>query len=76
MKDLEQEKVAKEFGAFIRVARELKGLKQEEVAELAGMSRSSYGHIETGVREIYLKKALKICRVLGLSLGDFEKFLG
>ena len=54
MKGLEEEKVAKEFGAFIRVAREMKGLKQEEVAELAGMSRSSYGHIETGVREIYL----------------------
>ena len=75
MKGLEQEKVAKEFGAFIREAREKKGLSQEEVAELVGVSRSYYGHIEAGIREIYLGKALKICHVLGLSMHDFEKFV-
>lgn len=75
MKGLEQEKVAKEFGAFVREAREKKGLSQEEVADLVGVCRSYYGHIESGIREIYLGKALKICYVLGLSISDFEKFL-
>lgn len=75
MKTVEKEKVAKEFGAFIREAREQRGLYQADVAEKLGVSRAYYTHIEAGNREIYFTTAINICRVLGLNLNDFTKNL-
>ncbi len=75
MKTVEKEKVTKEFGAFIREARESKGLYQADVAEQLGVSRAYYTHIEAGNREIYFTLALNICRVLDLNINDFVKYL-
>jgi transcriptional regulator with XRE-family HTH domain len=75
MKNLEQEKVTKEFGAYIREARVRKDLHQADVAAQVGISRVYYTHIEAGNREIYFALALKICRVLELSVDAFQKIL-
>lgn len=75
MKTIDKEKITKEFGAFIREAREKRGLYQADVAEQLGVSRAYYTHIEAGNREIYFTLAVNICRVLDLNIGDFMKHL-
>ncbi len=75
MNSIDKEKVAREFGAFIRKAREDRGLYQADVAEKVGVSRVYYTHIEAGNREIYFSLALNICRVLNLNINDFAKIL-
>ena len=52
MKPVNKEKVAAEFGSFVREARERKGMYQADVAEQLGITRSYYTMIESGAREI------------------------
>lgn len=75
MKITDKEKIAVEFGTFIREARERQGLLQADVAEQVGVSRSYYCFIEAGKREIYFTLALNICQVLKLNINDFMKYL-
>lgn len=75
MKTFEKEKVANEFGVFVREARERKGMTQYEIAEQLGVSRSYYTMIEAGNREIYFTLAINICAVLDLNINDFMKRL-
>ncbi len=75
MKMIEKEKIAKEFGAFIREARESKGIYQADIAEQLGVSRSYYTLIEAGNREIYFSLAINICAVLDLNINEFMKRL-
>ena len=75
MKTSPKEVIAKEFGKFIREAREEQGLYQAEIAERLGLSRSYYTLIESGEREIYFSLAFNICCVLNLDLGEFMKRL-
>ena len=75
MKMIEKEKIAKEFGAFIREARENKGIYQADIAEQLGVSRSYYTMIEAGNREIYFSLAVNICAVLGVNINEFMKRL-
>lgn len=62
-------------GAFIREARERKGLNQEDVAEMLGVSRSHYAFIESGARGLYFTRAVNICRILDLDINDLIKYL-
>ena len=71
MNGLDKDKIAQEFGMFIRTARENKGLYQADVAGRVGVSRGYYAHIEAGSRDISLTLAVKICRALDLKLDDF-----
>lgn len=71
MNGLDKDKIAQEFGSFIRTARESKGLYQADIAEKIGVSRGYYAHIEGGTRDISLTLAVKICRALDLKLDDF-----
>lgn len=75
MNNTEKERMAREFGRYIREARERKGLIQAEVAEQIGVSRAYYTLIETGNRDIYFTTAMKICEVLNLNIDDFAKRL-
>ena len=72
---IEKEKIAKEFGAFIREARESKGIYQADIAEKLGVSRSYYTMIESGNREIYFSLAVNICAALDLNINEFMKRL-
>ena len=73
MKNVDKEKVAKEFGAYIREAREKQGLLQANIAEKLGVSRAYYTHIEAGNRDIYFATALDICQILKLDFDEFVK---
>lgn len=75
MKNIDQEKISKEFGAFIREAREKKGLFQADVAEQVGISRVYYTYIEAGHRQAYFALAINICNVLDLDINEFIKRL-
>lgn len=75
MMAFDKEKVAVEFGTFVREARESQGLYQADVAEKLGVSRSYYTFIEAGKREIYFTLAINICQVLKLDINEFMKRL-
>lgn len=75
MKTFDKEKVAVEFGAFVREARERQGMLQADVAEKLGVSRSYYTLIEAGKRDIYFATALDICRILKLNFDEFVKLM-
>jgi putative transcriptional regulator len=53
----------------LRAIRLSKGLTQEEIAKLAGISRSTYVHIENG-QHPSLCSALKIAKVLKQKVED------
>lgn len=58
-----------EIGAMLRVARQARGLTQDELARLAGIGRTSLSQLENGtIGEIGVRKVLRVCAVLGLEL--------
>jgi transcriptional regulator with XRE-family HTH domain len=73
MKTVEKETISKEFGTFIREAREKRGFYQADVAEKLGVSRAYYTHIEAGNRDIYFSLAINICLILDLDINEFMK---
>ncbi len=63
------------IGEKIRKIRELKGLKQENVAQVLGMSLGGYGKIERGESSISVDRLQQIAKVLDLADGmDIMKF--
>jgi transcriptional regulator with XRE-family HTH domain len=50
----------------IRKARVLKGLSQENVADMLGISTTAYGDIERGKTELSIKRAQDLSKVLDL----------
>ena len=76
MEIVEKEIVSKEFGKYIREAREKQRLYQADVAEQLGISRVYYTHIEAGNREIYFALAINICRILNLDISEIMKRIG
>jgi transcriptional regulator with XRE-family HTH domain len=48
----------------IRKARVLKGLSQENVADMLGISTTAYGDIERGKTELSIKRAQDLSKVL------------
>lgn len=59
------------FGEFIREARKRRGLRQEDVAAKLKITKSYYGHIERGERNVDFILAIRICKILGLNLNEF-----
>ena len=58
-----------EIGLTLRSARQARQLTQDELARLAGISRSSLPQLENGsIGEIGICKVLRVCAVLGLEL--------
>ena len=52
----------------IRHSRKEKGLSQEQLAKISGLSRSSIINFETGRRDPRVKDLRKIARALGVSI--------
>ena len=73
MKNIENNELLRDFGAFIRRERERREMTQTEVAELVEMHQTYYGKIELGKRVVDLDAAIKICKALNLDLSDFIK---
>lgn len=70
---LETEIIKKDFGEFLKEARQQKGLSQLEVATLGGITQSHYCYIESGKREPSFTTALNLCGVLGINFNKFLK---
>ena len=73
MKKIENSECLTDFGKFIRDKRESLNMYQTDVAAAAGISQSYYSHIESGMRNVDLVLAMKICQVLKLNLNDYIK---
>lgn len=57
------------FAYKIKYARNTKGISQEKLAELTGLSNATIKDLERGVGNITLKNLYKIAQVLELNLG-------
>ena len=71
MKSDQDQLFAKQFGEFIRNAREKRGMYQEDVAQQIGISRAYLSTLELGKRNVDFGMALKICDVLRVDLNEF-----
>lgn len=58
----------RELGELLRYARLAAGLTQEQVADLAGISRPRYRDIETGIAAARATTLMNISRALGLEM--------
>ena len=73
---IDNRKVLREFGSYIKEARGWRQMTQAEVAERLEISQSYYSLIENGEREVDLVMAVKICQELKVDMRDFiTKFL-
>lgn len=66
--EMDKEELLK-FAYKIKFARNKKGLSQEKLAELAGLSNATVKDLERGTGNITLKNLYKIAQVLDLNLG-------
>lgn len=62
------------FGKKLRCLRKSKNYTQEDLASLAGFSRSYYSDIETGKRNISLINIYKLSEALDVPLKDMFDF--
>lgn len=54
----------------LRVARARMNITQEEVAKRAGIAQTHYSRIERGERDGSIKTLQRICKVLGVPIGE------
>jgi transcriptional regulator with XRE-family HTH domain len=57
------------FGERVRAARDLAGLRQQDLADATGLVRSSIANIEAGRQELSLTAAVRIAAVLNTTVG-------
>ncbi len=67
---MEEEALAKEFGALIRRLRFARGYSQEGLAEAAKLERAYVGKIERGEVNVSVRIAFKLARALGITLSS------
>ncbi|MFD4993963.1 helix-turn-helix domain-containing protein [Cellulosimicrobium cellulans] len=58
------------LGSRVTEERKRRGLTQEELAELAGLSRPTISKIERGVQDVGVVVLCKIARVLGVAAAS------
>ena len=61
------------FGNKLRDERRRQRLSQEQLAEKAGLHRTYIGMIERAEKNITLENIRKICKALGLNIGELFK---
>ncbi|MCK4291871.1 MAG: helix-turn-helix transcriptional regulator [Planctomycetes bacterium] len=66
--------ILQEFGLRMKELRSAKGITQEELAGLAGLSRQYLGDVERGTRNISLVNIEKIATALQTTLSELLKF--
>ena len=59
------------IGENLKRLRKKKGLTQEVLSEMVGISRPLYTQIERGTRTLNLPLAKEIAEILGCSVEDF-----
>lgn len=58
------------YGALVRAARELRGLRPREFCAQLGMSLSQLSDIERGIGTLPLRRARQMAEVLGVSFAE------
>ena len=66
--------ILQKFGLRVKELRSAKGITQEDLAELAGLSRQYVGDVERGTRNISLVNIEKIATALEITLPELLKF--
>jgi len=61
-------------GAKLRLIRQIKGYKQDYVAEKLGMSQTNYSNIESGKTDMKLEVLEKFAKVHGIEATDILQF--
>ena len=62
----------RDYKALIRQKRQEKGISQNQLAKLVGISQPYMNQIKTGVRNPTLPTLMKICEILDISLFGKE----
>ena len=57
-------------GTRLRLARRARGFSQQQVAEMAGVSRQAISAVESGASDPSLRVAIALCRALGLTVEE------
>lgn len=65
------DKIAVDFGNYIKEHRIEKGYTQAETAKKLGISQVAYGRYELGLRQPSLQMIIDISLLLGFEPGDF-----
>ncbi len=58
------------IGIRVRLTRQARGLTQQQLAEMAGMSRPSLSAIENGLADPSLRNAMALARALGMTVEE------
>lgn len=67
-------KIPQKFGDRVRDLRSTKGMTQEDLASLSGLSRQYIGDVERGIRNISLINIEKIAMALKITLSELFNF--
>lgn len=67
-------KIPQKFGFRVRELRSAKGMTQEDLASLSGLSRQYIGDVERGIRNISLINIEKIAMALEITLSELFNF--
>jgi putative molybdopterin biosynthesis protein len=63
-------RIARNRGLRLRLARQARGFSQQQLAEMAGVSRQAVSAIEAGHSDPSLRVALTVARVLGMTVEE------
>lgn len=63
-----ESEILKEIGHVLKTARQTSAMTQEQVADLAGISRPRYRDIETGVAAARTTTLFNVARALGMEV--------
>jgi y4mF family transcriptional regulator len=63
------------MGSIIRLHRKAAGLTQIELAQLAGIGKTSVFDIEKGKKTVQWETILKICKVLEININFNSRYL-
>src|SRR5258708_27550248 len=61
---------ASSTGANLRLARQVRGFSQQQLASMAGVSRQAVSAVESGHSDRSLRVALALAQALGMSVED------
>jgi DNA-binding XRE family transcriptional regulator/uncharacterized phage-associated protein len=59
-----------QYAHFVKEQREKRGLGHDEIAEMLGISRSSYFAIERGDKKLKLEEAIILAKIFGITVDD------
>jgi len=65
--------IQSEIGCRVKHLRKISGLKQEDLCDIVGLSRTSISNIESGKHCPTLPTLLKICCAIGCNISDIIK---